>query len=49
MYGRLFFKATVVMGVAVLCFAGTVWGEESKAGPNDATVIAKVGDRKSVV
>jgi peptidyl-prolyl cis-trans isomerase C len=48
MYGRLFFKATVVMGVAVLCFAGTVWGEESKAGPNDATVIAKVGDTKIV-
>jgi peptidyl-prolyl cis-trans isomerase C len=48
MYGRLFFKATVVMGVAVLSLAGTVRGEESKAGPNDATVIAKVGDTKIV-
>lgn len=48
MYGRVFFKATAVMGVAVLSLAGTVLGEESKAGPNDATVIAKVGDTKIV-
>lgn len=49
MYGRLFFNATAVIGIAVLCLAGTVrGGEESKAGPNDATVIAKVGDTKIV-
>jgi peptidyl-prolyl cis-trans isomerase C len=45
---RLFFKVTAVIGVAVLCLAGTVLGEEGKAGPNDATVIAKVGDTKIV-
>jgi len=48
MYGRLFFKATAVIGLAVLSLTGTVLGEESKAGPNDATVIAKVGDTKIV-
>ncbi len=48
MYGRLIFKATAVMGIAVFCLAGTARGEESKAGPNDATVVAKVGDTKIV-
>lgn len=48
MDGRLCFKAAAVIGVAVLSLAGTVRGEESKAGPNDATVIAKVGDTKIV-
>jgi peptidyl-prolyl cis-trans isomerase C len=50
MYERVVPKVIAVIGLAALCLAPVVQGQEqeNKAGPHDATVIAKVGDTKIV-
>jgi peptidyl-prolyl cis-trans isomerase C len=48
MHGRVFTKVMAVIGVAVVCLAGTALGQAIKAGPHDTTAIAKVGDTKIV-
>ncbi len=52
MYGRIFPKVMAAIGLAVVCFApavqGQEQGQESKAGLHDSTVIAKVGDTEIV-
>lgn len=44
MYGRVCLKVTAVIIVLVVCVTPAAWGQESKAGPHDDTVIARVGD-----
>ena len=48
MQGRVFYKVIAVIGLAVVCLAPAAQGQESKAGPHDATVIAKVGGTEIV-
>lgn len=48
MRGRVFTGVIAVIGLALICLTPAAQGQDGKAGPHDATVIAKVGNAKIV-